>query len=171
MRRRLTVQRALEIAERLDDDWLRQVATGSVRFEPITTIELVGVEWVYDIAVTGLSNFVANDITVKNSGAIEETADFLVSLYRPDDTLALGSDDGNVRHSGKLKMDVLKSRHGGKGRNITLQMDMLTLAIVDEGTPEAQRAHENTWSYYSGTTWEDLRKVQTAPVQESLLST
>lgn len=98
----------------------------------------------------------------RDSGVIEETADFALAIWKPDDLQV-----GEVQHqpTGKLRLSVLKSRHGGVGRTFTLQMDLLTLAIVDDGTPEAKRAANNNHLFWRGTTYEDLRAHQTTPVQ------
>jgi archaellum biogenesis ATPase FlaH/5S rRNA maturation endonuclease (ribonuclease M5) len=92
----------------------------------------------------------------RDSGAIEETADFLLSIWRPDDALA--AEAANMQQSGKVKITILKSRHGGKDRTFTLVMDLLTLAIVDDNTPAAKRCAEHNYLAWRGEKWEDLRK-------------
>lgn len=99
----------------------------------------------------------------RDSGVIEETADFLLAIFRPDD--AKNDTLQNDQPSGVLRMSVLKSRHGGKDRVFSLQMDLLTLAIVDAHTPEAKQAQQHTYLYWRGTTYDDLRREQTKPVQ------
>ncbi len=100
----------------------------------------------------------------RDSGAVEETADFLLALFRPDD--ALNPDDiHNVRPSGSVKLSVLKSRHGGKGRVFPLQMDLLTLAVVDDMTPAAARAKDHNRLAHDGHDWDSLRARETAPEQ------
>jgi hypothetical protein len=101
----------------------------------------------------------------RDAGTIEETADFLLSLWRPDDAL---SPDGLVQPTGKVKMTVLKSRHGGKDRTYTLVMDLLTLAIVEDSTRDAGRANNNNHLYWRGYSYEDLRRKELAPVQLTL---
>lgn len=102
----------------------------------------------------------------RDSGAVEETADFLLSIYRPDDALA---NEGQGQQSGRVKMSVLKSRHGGKGRTFTFIMDLLTLAIVDDSGPNATRANEHNHMFWRGDTYERLRQLETAPRQLSLV--
>ncbi len=104
----------------------------------------------------------------RDSGAVEETADFLLSIYRPDDALAA---DGQSQQSGRVKMSVLKSRHGGKDRTFTFVMDLLTLAIVDDTGPNATKAQEHNHMYWRGNTYEQLRKMETAPRQLTLVGT
>jgi hypothetical protein len=102
----------------------------------------------------------------RDAGSVEETADFLISLYRPDDGLvndALAVQ--NQQPSGIVKGDVLKSRHGNKGKSLNLQMDLLTLAIVDEAHPLSKRAKQHNYDYWRGSTWDELRARETAPRQ------
>lgn len=102
----------------------------------------------------------------RDSGAIEETADFLCSIWRPDD--ALMAEAANLQQSGKIKITILKSRHGGKDRTFTLVMDLLTLAIVDDGTQAAKRCEQHNYLAWRGEKWEDLRKEELKPVQQTI---
>jgi archaellum biogenesis ATPase FlaH/5S rRNA maturation endonuclease (ribonuclease M5) len=105
----------------------------------------------------------------RDSGAVEETADFLLALYRPDDALQAESAIVNVPLSGRVMITLLKSRHGGKGRSIKLQMDLLTLAVVADTSPKAALARTHTaQSQSSGLTWEIMRARETAPIQQSM---
>lgn len=101
----------------------------------------------------------------RDSGAVEETADFLLALYRPDDRLAADGLANEQQPTGKVKLSVLKSRHGGKGREFALQMDLLTLAVVDDNTPKAKRAMDHNYLAWRGLDWDDLRRKETAPQQ------
>lgn len=98
----------------------------------------------------------------RDAGTIEETADFLLSIFRPDDALQV---DGAAQPSGKLRTAILKSRHGNAGLTFTLQMDMLTLAIVDDGTPAAKTANEHNFLYWRGKNYDDMRRIQLVPKQ------
>ncbi len=101
----------------------------------------------------------------RDAGSVEETADFLLALYRPDDALMNEAVVNNQPQSGKVKLSVLKSRHGGKGKVFSLQMDLLTLAVVDDGTPAARRAVDHNQLAWRGQDWESLRKHETRPRQ------
>lgn len=104
----------------------------------------------------------------RDAGAVEETADFLIALYRPDDALDREIDQGIT---GSVVMHILKSRHGGKGLKTYLVMDMLTLAIVDRGDPQqaprglAKRVKENNEYLMAGHDWHALRRRDTKPKQ------
>jgi replicative DNA helicase len=63
-------------------DELRRLADGQVTWDAVTRIELDGEEEVFDLTVTGLHNFVAEDIIVHNS--IEQDADVVMFIYRDD---------------------------------------------------------------------------------------
>jgi archaellum biogenesis ATPase FlaH len=101
----------------------------------------------------------------RDSGAVEETADFLISLYRPDDAL---TPDSDVPPSGVMKMEILKSRHGGKGRVFNLVFDTGYLAIVEGFTPAAKKAREHNDLMSRGWTYEMLRKQDSQPVQRQM---
>lgn len=101
----------------------------------------------------------------RDSGAIEETGDFVLAAFRPDNALAADGLVVNARPTYKVKLSVLKSRHGGVGKVISLQMDALTLAIVEDGTRSAKRAEEHNILAWRGKTWDDLRAEETRPRQ------
>lgn len=66
----------------------------------------------------------------RDAGTIEETADFIPSLYRPD---MVQSRDGTepLMQTGSFSAKWLKSRHGGVGKVNNLKLSNLSLAIVD----------------------------------------
>ena len=62
----------------------------------------------------------------RDSGAVEETADFVFGLWNPDSMKGVALED----RSGVINLDIGKSRHGGKGHSIKLQFAPLTLVMV-----------------------------------------
>jgi archaellum biogenesis ATPase FlaH len=104
----------------------------------------------------------------RESGVVEETADFLLALFRPDDALAAEGLVNNQQPSGKVKLSILKSRHGGKGKVFNLQMDLLCLAVVDDNTSAAKRATDDNYLAWRGHDWDYLRRQQTRPRQMHL---
>lgn len=98
----------------------------------------------------------------RDSGAVEETSDFLLSIYRPEEA-AQGNPSGAP--SGRVQMEILKSRHGGAGRVFSLQFDPLSLVLVDADAPEAKTAARHCHDYWRGIHWDDLRAQQTQPKQ------
>ncbi len=154
-RRRLSITRAREIAERLADPTLLSLTNGDIRFESIASIEDAGRDWVYDISVVGLHNFVANEITVKNSGAVEETADFLMSLFRPDDGLNVEKSQSFI-----FRLGLLKSRHGNQGKIQSIRGTPMSLAMVDKDNTYLTRINQEIHAYESGLNYEQFRAKQ-----------
>lgn len=69
--------------------------------------------------------------SARDAGPVEETADFLFGIWRPwekDEIQAAGA-SGAV--SDVLKLRLLKSRHGNKGRTVDLSMGHHSLVIAD----------------------------------------
>jgi archaellum biogenesis ATPase FlaH len=62
----------------------------------------------------------------RDSGAVEETADFVFGLWSPDATKGKQADQRN----GLVNLRIGKSRHGGKGDTIKIQFAPVTLAMV-----------------------------------------
>jgi archaellum biogenesis ATPase FlaH len=105
----------------------------------------------------------------RDSGAIEETADFLFSFWKPDDAMEATLNENFVR-LGKVKLLALKSRHGNKGKTADLVMDYLTLAIVSDAQdrPEWRRVRDHNVKSTQGRTYNDIRREETAPIQMHL---
>lgn len=100
------------------------------------------------------------DLTAaRDSGAVEETADFLFGLNnvfkKVDDTR--GGNEAVDTRTGELAMDVLKSRHGGTGREVKLYNAPLSLAIVTaENTMIADRARQEWLCFENGEQPDDV---------------
>ena len=63
----------------------------------------------------------------RDSGAVEETADFLFSYYRPD---MLESGAGLMESKGLVNIFIAKSRHGGAGQEANCLFAPMSTAIV-----------------------------------------
>jgi hypothetical protein len=100
----------------------------------------------------------------RDSGVVEETADFLLAIYRPDEALTV-----NGQPTGRLKLSILKSRHGNRDRVASVQMGVLSLAMVDATSPLAKAAQDEAYLVSQGTTYDTYLRNRTAPVQKELL--
>jgi 5S rRNA maturation endonuclease (ribonuclease M5)/archaellum biogenesis ATPase FlaH len=86
----------------------------------------------------------------KSSGAIEETADMLISLWNPDQQLDTRKEDQKK----EINMQILKSRDGGVGTLVQYQFAPLTLAIVPKDDPEYfERAMRERQYWLAGVDW------------------
>lgn len=86
----------------------------------------------------------------RDSGAIEETADFLFGVWRSDDAL----DANGALPNGKLHIKILKSRHGNRDRTFLMQMGLMSLVIVDDTGQHAHRAREESNAVFAGKTYD-----------------
>lgn len=91
-----------------DSDQLRRLADGQVTWDAVTRIEFDGEEEVFDLTVTGLHNFVAEDIIVHNS--IEQDADVVMFIYRDDYYTKEASEKPGI-----AELIVAKHRNGAVG--------------------------------------------------------
>lgn len=103
----------------------------------------------------------------RDSKVIGNTGDFVIGAWNPDD---VSSENVIIqtRPSGRLVLKLLKSRHGNKGKIFNLRMDLLTLALVAEGTPEAKEADRHNFLSWRGHTYDQLRAEETKQIQEEL---
>ena len=67
--------------------------------------------------------------SARDAGVVEETADFLFTLWNPDSQLGRAEEE----KSGLINMRIGKSRHGGKGTKIAYQFAPISLALVPHG--------------------------------------
>ena len=95
------------VAEVIDDDVVRALATSDVAWDTVTAIEPRGRQVVFDATVESTHNFLANGITVENS--IEQDADVVMFIYR-DDVYHQDSPD-----RGQAEVLVSKHRNGPTG--------------------------------------------------------
>jgi replicative DNA helicase len=82
MRRGISRERALLVAEVVDSNALADLALGDVYWDEVLSIEPDGAEETYDLTIDGLHNFIAEDIVAHNS--IEQDADLVFFIYRDE---------------------------------------------------------------------------------------
>lgn len=96
------------------------------------------------------------DDSLRDSGAIEETADYLITLWRPDDALA---PEETVERSHALQASLAKNRRGPKGQRLKMGYALGSLAIVDPTDTAAMfRATQENRAIMSGKTYADIRR-------------
>jgi hypothetical protein len=101
----------------------------------------------------------------RDSGVVEETGDFLISLFRPDQVVDKQSATGELpMQTGDFRGQILKSRHGGKGRTFSFKMSLLSLAIVDSSPLgdriASSKVDQENSLYRQGIHYEDYRREQ-----------
>ena len=97
----LSRERALQVAQIVQDETLMRLGRSEVYWDKIASVEPAGVEDVYDLEVPGHHNFVANDIVAHNS--LEQDADIVMFIYRDE----LYHPDTEKQHIA----DILVSKH------------------------------------------------------------
>lgn len=89
--------------------------------------------------------------SARDSGAVEETADFVLAMWAPDNQMGRAE----AERTGMLHARLAKSRHGGRGQLFSFQFAPLSLAIVPEGHVLAGRARKEVfWQNEYRDTWE-----------------
>ena len=98
----------------------------------------------------------------RDSGVIEETGDFVMGMFRP---ALMRRQDGTVEDevNGAFNLQLLKSRHGGKGRVFNLRFSTLSLVIVDAlDRVNAVRVEQENAEARRGTHYEEYRRATSA---------
>jgi replicative DNA helicase len=101
---------ALGYAGLLDAPDLRSAPTSDLFLDRIVSIEPAGEEEVYDLTVPGSACWLADGIVSHNSGALEQDADVVVLLFRPDQYPNVKPEDENI-----AELNVAKQRNGPTG--------------------------------------------------------
>ena len=100
--------------QRPKDGWtggaVSVLARVDVAWDSIVSIESDGIEETFDAVVPGTHNFVADDIVVHNSGAIEQDSDIVLFIYRDEYY------NPESEQRGTAEILVAKHRAGSTGR-------------------------------------------------------
>lgn len=86
-------------------------STPLLEWIPIESVKLTGIEMVYDLTVPGTHSWIANGIISHNSGAIEQDADIVSFIYRPE-YYGLTEDEEGMPVKGIAEIIVAKHRNG-----------------------------------------------------------
>ena len=103
--------RLAKVAALLDSKHLKFLSESDIKWEKIKSITHIGKEMTYDIHVEEYHNFVANDFIIHNSGAIEQDADIVSFIYRPEYYNILEDEEGQSL-KGIGEIIVAKHRNG-----------------------------------------------------------
>jgi replicative DNA helicase len=97
--------------ELLESPSLENLANSDIFWDTVKKIEYVGEEPVYDVSVPEHACWIANDIFSHNSGAIEQDADIVSFIYRPEYYQILEDEEGNSL-KGIAEIIIAKHRNG-----------------------------------------------------------
>ncbi|MGB1205548.1 MAG: replicative DNA helicase [Chitinophagales bacterium] len=100
--------RLQRVANILESEGLENMATSDIKWDKIKSITHIGNEETYDIHVEEHHNFVANNFVIHNSGAIEQDADMVIFLYRPE---YYGFDQDEEGNSSKGVAEIIIAKH------------------------------------------------------------
>ncbi len=110
----LSRERLNRVANVLEIDHLKDLANSDIKWEKIKSITHIGNEMTYDIHVENEHNFVANNFIIHNSGAIEQDADIVSFIYRPEYYQILEDEEGQSL-KGIGEVIIAKHRNGALG--------------------------------------------------------
>jgi hypothetical protein len=90
----------------------------------------------------------------RDSGAVEETADMIISLYAPADSVK--AVDGRPT-SATVRTQILKNRNGPKGMAASFTFSNASLVLVPANTPAAQLCEEENRMIWRGAKYPEVR--------------
>jgi len=94
-----------------EDNDLEKYIGSRTKWNQIKSIKYIGSEPTYDLHVEKHHNFLSNNFIVHNSGAIEQDADIVMFIYRPE-YYGLDQDEEGNPTKGVTELIVAKHRNG-----------------------------------------------------------
>lgn len=91
----------------------------------------------------------------RDSGVVEETSDFVFSLFKPGEKFS-DEDDRDWRQRADTRLEVLKSRHGGVGTTVLMYWAPYSLALIERGSWLERRIEEEYYSEGLGLLYEEV---------------
>ena len=83
----------------------------------------------------------------RDSGVVEETSDFVFSLYRPHREDPDEFEPVPWRKRAEVRLEILKSRHGNVGKTVRMEWAPYSLALTASGDG-MDLALEKEWAMY-----------------------
>jgi hypothetical protein len=93
----------------------------------------------------------------RDSGGVEDTADILMSLYRPSDA----DRDGNAV-DGTVRSELLKNRNGRINVTTSLNFSLASLVLVDKHSREGRLVDEENALIFRGEDYAAVRRMRIA---------
>jgi replicative DNA helicase len=104
--------KALESGYQLQSDELKDIARSDIFWDKVVSVNSCGEEEVFDLTVNDTHNWIANEgIITHNSGAIEQDADMVMFLYRPE-YYDITSNELGENNKGETHVRIAKHRNG-----------------------------------------------------------
>jgi replicative DNA helicase len=136
--------RLQRVADILENEELENIANSDIKWEKITSITHVSSEETYDIHVENHHNFVANDFIIHNSGAIEQDADIVSFIYRPEYYQIMEDEEGN---SLKDVSEIIIAKHrNGSLETIKLKFTPQFAKFSNLEDPDFTNFEDNEYS-------------------------
>lgn len=136
--------RLQRVADILENEELEDIANSDIKWEKITSITHVSSEETYDIHVENHHNFVANDFIIHNSGAIEQDADIVSFIYRPEYYQIMEDEEGN---SLKDVSEIIIAKHrNGSLETIKLKFTPQFAKFSNLEDPDFTNFEDNEYS-------------------------
>jgi hypothetical protein len=93
----------------------------------------------------------------RDSGVIEDTADILLSLYKPSD-----ADTGGQAVDGTVRSEILKNRNGRVNVTTSLNFSLASLVLVDKHSREGRLVDEENALIHRGEDYAAVRRMRVA---------
>lgn len=140
----LSRDRMGRVANILEDKNLKNLASSDIKWEKIKSITHLGKEMTYDLHVEHHHNFLANNFIIHNSGAIEQDADMVSFIYRPEYYQILEDEEGQSL-KGIAELIIAKNRHGAV-KTVKLRFIDEFAKFADLGDPNFDDLPGDTFS-------------------------